>query len=86
MKRRNEKSEERIENLSEIRVEEINEKIKRLKKLMKTEKERLLHIKRKIRVEKESDYMKIRLINIRGLTLNKWVDIQNLFFGSKERI
>ena len=82
---RKEKSEGRIENLAEFRVEEINEKIKSLKKQIVTENERILLMKRKIGREKEKDHMKIRLINIRGLTLNKWVDIQNLFFGSKEK-
>ena len=64
---------------------DILRKIESLETQIASENKRLSRIVRKKQNIGKHENIKIRLFNIRGLTIDKWVDMQKLFFNGKEK-
>ena len=64
---------------------DILSKIEFLEIQIASENKRLSRIDRKKQNIGKHENIKIRLFNIRGLTIDKWVDMQKLFFNGKEK-
>ena len=95
--KKREKNEKRLKNTREResklkthkeKIENDLDILRRIESLeiqIASENRRLSRIDRKKQNTSKHENIKIRLFNIRGLTITKWVDMQKLFFNGKEK-